>query len=375
MMTGKLKTLLKAGLLTGLMSLCSVSEAGWPRFDEFKAVSMEGGRVIDYSDPRHITTSEGQSYALFFALVAGDRQTFDDIWQWTKSHLMAESPLPAWLYGKLPLSEDPQRPSDATGVLDDNNATDSDLWIAYSLLEAARIFKEPAYREEALKLMEALKGCTRKVPHLGLILLPGLQGFEDENAYLFNPSYCPYFLLSRLALEDPFYKELNEGCLRALLRTSVHGVAPDWARLDRRGNYLPSAEERGSYNAVRVYLFAGMLAPDTPVYARLKEHFAPVINAYLTQKSFMEPIAVQELTVLHDGPLYLGLSMLPWLPASKVSSLLRHHLNQRGMLKDGYYGNVLTLFALGFDSGRFHFLKDGTLCVTEPFSYETYGEE
>ena len=202
MMTGKLKTLLKAGLLTGLMSLCSVSEAGWPLFDEFKAVSMEGGRVIDYSDPRHITTSEGQSYALFFALVAGDRQTFDDIWQWTKSHLMAESALPAWLYGKLPLSEDPQRPSDATGVLDDNNATDSDLWIAYSLLEAARIFKEPAYREEALKLMEALKGCTRKVPHLGLILLPGLQGFEDENAYLFNPSYCPYFLLSRLALSD-----------------------------------------------------------------------------------------------------------------------------------------------------------------------------
>ena len=89
----------------------------------------------------------------------------------------------------------------------------------------------------------------------------------------------------------------------------------------------------------------------------------------------MEPIAVQELTALHEGPLYLGLSMLPWLPASKVSALLRHHLNQRGMLKDGYYGNVLTLFALGFDRGRFHFLKDGTLCVTEPFSYETYGEE
>ena len=37
----------------------------WPHWELFKAAYIENGRVIDRSDPRHITTSEGQSYAMF----------------------------------------------------------------------------------------------------------------------------------------------------------------------------------------------------------------------------------------------------------------------------------------------------------------------
>jgi endoglucanase len=46
----------------------------WPAWEQFKKayVSPEG-RVIDPSDARKISTSEGQSYGLFFALAANDR--------------------------------------------------------------------------------------------------------------------------------------------------------------------------------------------------------------------------------------------------------------------------------------------------------------
>lgn len=47
----------------------------------FVAGAVHNGRVIDVSDKRLITTSEGQSYAMFFSLVAGDRALFDALWQ------------------------------------------------------------------------------------------------------------------------------------------------------------------------------------------------------------------------------------------------------------------------------------------------------
>ena len=37
---------------------------------------IQGGRVIDPSTPSGQTTSEGQSYGLFYALVANDRDSF-----------------------------------------------------------------------------------------------------------------------------------------------------------------------------------------------------------------------------------------------------------------------------------------------------------
>ena len=50
----------------------------WPAWETFKQDYMsESGRVIDPSEARKITTSEGQSYGLFFALAANDRKAFD----------------------------------------------------------------------------------------------------------------------------------------------------------------------------------------------------------------------------------------------------------------------------------------------------------
>ena len=65
----------------------------WPAWDHFKQTYIsDGGRVIDPSDSRKITTSEGQSYSLFFALVANYRAPFDKVLRWIQDNPAHGSP-------------------------------------------------------------------------------------------------------------------------------------------------------------------------------------------------------------------------------------------------------------------------------------------
>src|SRR5690625_5274660 len=73
----------------------------WPLWEIFKQVYLEdSGRIIDFQHADLRTTSEGQSYSMFFSLLMNDRKTFDRLWQWTQDNLLAdniETGLPAWL--------------------------------------------------------------------------------------------------------------------------------------------------------------------------------------------------------------------------------------------------------------------------------------
>ena len=97
--------------ITLILSAASVSATPgrnaeqWPLWEKFCSSALsEDGRIIDAGDPRQITTSEGQSYALFFALAANDQERFTRILDWTSSHLCAgdcSKHLPAWLWGRM----------------------------------------------------------------------------------------------------------------------------------------------------------------------------------------------------------------------------------------------------------------------------------
>ena len=96
-------------------------------------------RVLDH-DADDRTTSEGQAYGMFFALVANDRSRFDGLLHWTEQNLAENdlaAHLPAWLWG--------HGKNNQWGVLDRNSASDADLWMAYTLLEAGKAWKEPRY--------------------------------------------------------------------------------------------------------------------------------------------------------------------------------------------------------------------------------------
>ena len=77
--------------------------AAWPHWSRYVDTFISpDGRVIERSAADR-TTSEGEAYALFFALVAGDRPLFDRLLKWSQENLAQGDltrHLPAWNWGK-----------------------------------------------------------------------------------------------------------------------------------------------------------------------------------------------------------------------------------------------------------------------------------
>lgn len=354
----------------------SLSWNAWRRFAA-EAVTDEG-RLIDRSDARLITTSEGQSYGLFFALVDDDRELFEKLRRWTVDNLCAGDAgknLPAWLWGKTetpaPKTDGLPRgakapvtvPAERWGVIDENNATDADLWIAYALLEAGRLWNVNAYREEGFALLELVRNtCLHDTAALGPVCLPGRTGFvDDAGRVTFNPSYTPLQLLRRFSLEDPRWLAAERAALRATLRSSPAGAAPDWAVIDKTGTLVDAGRPFGSWDAVRVYLWAGMLSKDAPERDVLLRHFAPVFRLVRARGSVPERIDTRTLAVSESGPDAFGAAFLAWRPNSPEGDLLRARLEKLPVEAASYYKSMLTLFGLGFDEARFAFDREGRL--------------
>lgn len=357
-----LKHLFAAGLFAAMTTLAASAHA-WPMWDSFKSANIDKSyRVIDYSDERAITTSEGQSYAMFFALVADDRETFDKLLEWTEKNLAKgdiTKNLPSWLWGKT---------NQGWGIIDSNNATDSDLWIAYDLLEAARIWNVPEYAAKAHAMMELLKHDVRDVPNLGKVMLPGGRGFDHPTHVTLNPSYYPVFILRRLGLEDPYWKSVAEGTVRALVRTAPAGFSPDWAKIDKTGKLIaPEGDDYvlGSYNSIRVYLWTGMLSPEDPAYDILSRQFAPMVK--LTERMNMPPEKVNVITGAANqaGSPGFGACLLEMLSGSKTADFIRTVIASEPIIGENYYRSVLMLYGAGFDEGLYRFDRDGRLEISQ----------
>jgi endo-1,4-beta-D-glucanase Y len=115
---------LAAGPILAL-AIAAQKAAPSPLWEGYASFAInDQGRVIDHQGGDR-TTSEGQSYGLFFALVANDRVRFDQLLKWTSDNLAGGdlgAKLPGWLWGKSPAGE--------WQILDQNSASDADLWIA-----------------------------------------------------------------------------------------------------------------------------------------------------------------------------------------------------------------------------------------------------
>src|SRR5882672_5071848 len=86
-----MSTLARRGALCAVLLFVATAQAGdgscepWRQWQEFKGLYLsEDGRVIDASTPQAITVSEGQAYAMIFALIANDPATFVKILRWTQ---------------------------------------------------------------------------------------------------------------------------------------------------------------------------------------------------------------------------------------------------------------------------------------------------
>jgi endoglucanase len=291
---------------------------------------------------------------------------FDLVLDWTQDHLAEgdlSTRLPAWHWG--------ENKNSVGGILDSNPASDSDLWIAYSLSQAAILWNERRYSILAAVIAQRImREETAYISGLGLSLLPAPGGFELQGGrYKLNPSYSPLFIyqqFSELYPHSPWDK-LHESSAKLLLQTSIKGVSPDWVYYDENKgfNFDKKVTDVGSYNAIRTYLWAGMMAEGAAYKGELVEQFRP----------FVEKIALRGYVPLNTyatsgkvegrGPLGFNPALLPLLALNGEDATLMS-IQQKLMVDNSfdstrYYDSVLNLFGTSTLNKRFTINAQGKL--------------
>lgn len=354
--------------------------AGWPLWQHFAETFVQAdGRVVDFSVPQMHSTSEGQSYGMFFALVAGDQARFEAIWNWSVANLFeggVDERLPAWQWGR--------REDGTWGILDPNSASDADLWFAYALLEAARLWRRPALRKPAEQLLANVrKKEVATLPGLGEMLLPGPTGFAypEQGVWRLNPSYLMLPQLRRLAGADPTgpWRGIANNSMTLLRQCCRQGFIADWvayqASAPDAGMFIldPYKGDLGSYDAIRCYMWAGMTSPRDPFFQEALDALGGMRRVLASREWPPEQVRALTGEVSGDGPVGFSAALLPYLRAFKDEPAYQRQwqrVQQQIPQADGtpanfppYYDMVLALFALGWVDQRYHFSADGTLVL------------
>ncbi len=370
------------GLLLPAVEGCHAQQP-WPLWESYtKHFLDDQGRVIDRSAGDR-TTSEGEAYAMFFALVDNDRKHFDKLVAWTEENLAGGDltlRLPAWNWGK--------NSSGSWGLLDENSASDADLWMAYSLMEAGRLWHDPRYEKLGRTMASRIaKQEIVLVPGLGTTMMPGPNGFHpDQQNWILNASYMPAPLLAFFAKtmpQGPWSSVLES--LPALVGGEMsHGFAMDWISAGADGS-RPSAAPReptsgvhesqasGSYDAIRIYLWLGIADPGTYGVKAMIGQVAGM-GQYL-HGAVTPPLEVdaQGKIIRADGPPGFSAAVVPYLTIAGMKAEAAAQQDRLTATRDAstglyghtaeYYDQNLALFSTAWSEKRFRFDRDGKLKV------------
>lgn len=367
--------------------LCGVGgcrQSSWPLWSAYSARFVNAqGRVFDPSSDRQ-TNSEYQAYAMFFAVVADDRPHFDRLVNWAEVNL-AQGELGSHLPGRHWGRDQ----NGAWGVLDPKSDSDADVWMAYSLLEAGRLWNVPRYSSTGRSLLTRIaKNEVVNLPGFGAMLLPGASGFQNEQSWVLNPSYVPGFLFERLAVVDPAgpWREIAQNIPRLVEQSARHGFAMEWVEYFPGDGFYPVSEETraklekgtsgagAEYGGIRVYLWAGLQDENTPVRARLVNAVSAMSGYLDTHDAPPQRVDDRGIPEAQPGPVGFSAAVLPYLRAlpgrSRVSA---QQMIRMSLMKDdatGLYGKELTcedqnlsLFARGYVDGLYRFGPAGELHV------------
>ena len=365
-----------------VLSAIGHAQQSWPLWESYsRAIIDQQGRVIDRS-AQDKTTSEGQSYAMFFSLVANDRARFDQLLHWTEINLAGGSlaqQLPAWEWGKAP--------DGSWRALDTHPASDADLWMAYDLLEAGRLWHDPHYDRLGMALAARIAQQEAAfVPGLGTTLLPGASGFHpDDTTWILNPSYLQPSILARLAKTMPTgpWDAILNSLDPILSQGSGAGFAMDWVSAGaglrpsvspaQRASGDTTAIPLGSYDAIRVYLWLGIADPQTRGVKMMLSRVGGMA-AYLKS----HPIPPQQVdpqgrVINPNAPPGFSAALVPYLKALDMKGPANTQMDRLAATKDAasglygktanYYDQNLALFANGWIEGRYRFDREGKLRV------------
>ena len=403
---------LKKGSLVVVLFLAAATagcrQGPWDLWESYSARFINAdGRVVEHSAGDR-TTSEGQSYALFFALADNDRPRFEKVLYWTENNLAGGDlgkKLPGWEWGRTPDGQ--------WKLLDPNPASDADCWIAYTLIEAGRLWQHPDYTLTGRRMLGLIaKQEVTDLPGFGSMLMPGnTENWVHNNVWTLNPSYLPLFQFQRFAEVDPSgpWGSIAMNIPRLLRQGSPKGFAMDWINYipndgfspapppganppppppaaKPNGNYTSNQvipqpppvtkQPMGSYDAIRVYLWAGMVDPG----GRTREDLINSLygmGVYLANPERTAPpekVSAQGLPEPQDGPVGFSAALLPYLWAkpdlARVAAQQRVRMSAQRQPDSGLYGKQpvyydqnLVLFAIGYLDSRFRFGPRGELKV------------
>ena len=213
-----------------------------------KFISKSGYLTDSYHKISH---SEGQGTAMLFAAIAGDIQTFEDVWIWTKNNLQRPDKLFAWRWD----------PRSSPHITDYNNATDGDVLIAWALLVGYEKWGKQIYREQAKDIVEAIKK-DLVVRFAGRqMLLPGSMYYFNSDSVTLNLSYFILPALKAFASYDDL-KLWNRVYMDGLYLIETAGeslsaIPSDWIDLTSSGDMQlsPKHGSKTGYDAIRIPLY------------------------------------------------------------------------------------------------------------------------
>lgn len=367
--------------LVGLESLMSESQAAvgvartqeWPLLRSYLNTFMTSdGRVVDLGAGGH-STSEGQAYGMFFALVAGDRASFDLLHGWAVDNLAGgdlSARLPGWKWGQT--DEGPW------GLVDANSASDADLWMAYALLEGGRLWHERRLTDAGAALLARVGAETvAELPGLGSMMLPGPTGFAlPGDRWRLNPSYLPLQLLERARHVAPGgpWADIKRNTVRMYREVAAHDLLPDWLVYSAGKGFGvdPVTGDVGSFDAIRCSLWAATLADDELAKGVVGGRSAGLARHWRVEGRV--PAVVQPWAgALPDDQAPIGFlgALLPEVDTWSDPDLSARIRQQIEFEKSGdlygvpptYYDHNLLLFGLGYRERRYRFERDGRLVV------------
>ena len=349
----------------------------WPMWHAFSNSFIQtDGRVLADESAQRFSTSEGQAYALFFSLVANDRPGFDQILRWTRDNLAGGdlgARLPSWQWGK--------KKDGSWGVVDENSASDANTWLAYTLLEAGRLWHEPGFTAQGSLMLAGTRAhLVREYAGMGMILVPGETGFDlNQGGIRLNPSYFPLQLLRSFSKADPGgpWNAIADNSLKILKSVSSKGFVPDWvAYIPGKGFQVdPKQGAVGSHDAIRVYLWWGMLSEQDAMSSSLQKMLSGM-NQLIPGRETTPPLSVDTQTGMISGvsPPSFSAALLPYF--SKMHNTKALRLQQVRLIAEQhaatglligqtprYYDQVLTLFGQGWVEHRLAFSPQGQLVV------------
>jgi endoglucanase len=277
---------------------------GW--YDYKQRFLLPEGRIIDTGNG-NISHSEGQGTGMLLAVFNDDKETFNQLWQWTQNTLyQQDSGLFAWVY-------DPRK---NPAVTDKNNASDGDTLIAWALLKAGKKWQNPSYIKSSRMIQNAL------LKHAVInfsgyqVMLPGIHGFQQPDNITLNPSYFifPAWKAFHANSQQKIWLTLSKDGRKLLKKMSFgeHHLPTDWVTLGNNGNVKPADKwpAQFGFDAVRVPLYihwinakSPLLAPFTDLWRSYSTQPAPawfdVLNN--SQASYSQSVGVQAIRHLVMG--------------------------------------------------------------------------